>query len=472
MVPDVPLFPCLFPSHPGIYIDPHRAHCPGPCPVQGPASLPPSFASPFLRIPDYRFESPSFTVQFLLTNNSSQYLYAALFFAIVGAGGICCASNPAHQFQDLNHVAHLSAPRFVITTHTKTAIVHEVCTKQGIPPYNVFFVEALDHHILQQILRSPRHVEQHLGTTLDPNAPGRPLTDLLRHGHSDWMTLDSELAMKQTIACYYPAPGSTGIPRLAAVSHYALVAQHMALRPGDEPYGGSVIRLACLPLFNMFGIVWNLFAAVRYGQPVYIMSKFYYKPFMHYVERYRVSETYLTPAIINVLTNLEDPGLRESLTTLRYIGVGGGPIDSVALGKLKAVLHPEATASQIWGMTEFGVAALFRWGEHDETGSIGRLLEGCQIRLVDQKGHDITGEGRPGELLVRSPSLMSGYISTLPSVGVGPDGWFRTGTIVSASKGKLYVVGITMEVSETPRSTHSGQLSPALSSHSYYHDTW
>ena len=364
----------------------------------------------------------------------------------------------------------------MITTQTKTAIVHEVCTKQGIPPYNVFFVEALEHHVLQQILRSPSRVDQQLGADLGPNAPGRPLADLLRHGHSDWMTLGSELEMKQTIACYYSTSGPAGNPRLVTVSHYALVAQHMALRPGVEPYGGSVVRLTCLPLFNMFGLVWNLFAAVRYGHPVYIMSRFYYKPFVHYVDRYRVSETYLTPAIINVLTSLPDPDLKESLITLRYIGVGGGPIDSVALGRLKAILHPEATASQIWGMTEFGVAALLRWGEHDETGSVGRLLEGYQVRLVDHKGHDITGEGCPGELLVRSPSLMSGYISTFPSVGVDQEGWFRTGTIVSAKKGKLYVVGKTTEVTETPKSTHSGQFSlvssPALSSHSYYHDTW
>lgn len=364
----------------------------------------------------------------------------------------------------------------MITTQTKTATVHEVCTKQGIPPYNVFFVEPLDHHVLQQILRSPSRVEQQLGTTLGHNAPGRPLTDLLRHGQSDWMTLSSELEMKQTTACYYSAPGPTGIPRLVAVSHYALVAQHMALRPGDEPYGGSVVRLTCLPLFNMFGIVWNLFAAVRYGHPVYIMSKFYYKHFIHYVDKYRASETYLTPAIIKVLINLEDPALRESLVTLRYIGVGGGPIDSVALGRLKAALHPEATASQIWGMTEFGVAALFRWGEHDETGSVGRLLPGYQIRVVDHKGHDITAEARPGELLVRSPSLMSGYISTVPSAGVDQEGWFRTGTIGFAKKGKFYVVGKTMEVSETLKNTHSEQFSPgplpALSSHSYYHDTW
>ena len=127
-------------------------------------------------------------------------------------------------------------------------------------------------------------------------------------------------------------------------------------------------------------------------------------------------------------------------------------------------------------MTEFGVAALFRWGEHDETGSVGRLLEGYQIRVVDHKDHDITAEGRPGELFVRSASLMSGYISTLSSVGVDQEGWFRTGTIVFAKNGKFYVVGKTMEVTETPKSTYSGQSSPApspaLSSHSYYHDTW
>ncbi|KAK3497353.1 uncharacterized protein B0T23DRAFT_418341 [Neurospora hispaniola] len=191
----------------------------------------------------------------------------------------------------------------------------------------------------------------------------------------------------------------------------------------------------------------------------------YCKPFIHYttyVDTYRVFETYLhlTPSIIKILTNLDEPGLRESLDTSRYFGVGGGPIDSVALGKPKAVLHPEATASQIRGMTEFGVSALFRWGEQDETGSVGRLLEGYRIRLVEHNGHDTTTKGRPGKLLVRSPSLMTGYISMLPYVGVDQEDWPQTGTgtIVSVKMDKLYVhaVGKAMESSKTPRNTHSG----------------
>ncbi|EGZ76887.1 hypothetical protein NEUTE2DRAFT_134143 [Neurospora tetrasperma FGSC 2509] len=177
-----------------------------------------------------------------------------------------------------------------------------------------------------------------------------------------------------------------------------------------------------------------------------------------------------------ILTNLDEPGLRESLDTPCYFGVGGGPIDSVALGKLKAVLHPEATASQIRGMTEFGVSALFRWGEQDETGSVDRLLEGYRIRLVEHNGHDTTTEGRPGELFVRLPSLMSGYISMSPYVGVDHEDWSRTGTgtIVSVKSDKLYVYAVrkAMESSKTPRSTHSGHLSPGLSSEEILRGRW
>ncbi|KHE82163.1 hypothetical protein GE21DRAFT_1214053 [Neurospora crassa] len=169
---------------------------------------------------------------------------------------------------------------------------------------------------------------------------------------------------------------------------------------------------------------------------------------------------------MKLLTNLDEPGLRASLDTPRYFGVGGGPIDSVALGKLKAVLHPEATASQIRGMTEFGVSALFRWGEQDEAGSVGRLLGEYRIRLVEHNGHDTTIKGRPGKLLVRWPSLMTGYISMLPYVGVDQEDWPQTGTgtIVSVKSDKLYVhvVSKAMESSKTPRSTHSGHLSPGL----------
>lgn len=105
-----------------------------------------------------------------------------------------------------------------------------------------------------------------------------------------------------------------------------------------------------------------------------------------------------------------------------------------------------------------------------------RLLEGYRIRLVEHNGHDTTIKGRPGKLLVRSPSLLTGHISMLPYVGVDQEDWSRTctGTIVSIKRDKLHVhvVGKAMESSKTLRSTHSGHLSPGLSSEEILRGRW
>ncbi|EGO52078.1 hypothetical protein NEUTE1DRAFT_114089 [Neurospora tetrasperma FGSC 2508] len=167
-------------------------------------------------------------------------------------------------FQDPNHVACLSAPRFMITTQTKTAIVHEF---YGQP----------------QIGLRPRSST---------------------HGDSS-----GESALQRV----------RGPANMSPALHY-----------------------------NMFRIP----SRVHHVQ-------IYCKPFIHYLDIYRVFETYLTPSIIKILTNLDELGFEKAWTL------------PATLAKLKAVLHPEATASQIRGMTEFGVSALFRWGEQDETGSVG-----------------------------------------------------------------------------------------------------
>ncbi|KAL0475032.1 hypothetical protein QR685DRAFT_540421 [Neurospora intermedia] len=194
-------------------------------------------------------------------------------------------------FQDPNHVAYLSAPRFMITTQTKTAIVHEF---YGQP----------------QIGLRPRSST---------------------HGDSS-----GESALQRV----------RGPANMSPALHY-----------------------------NMFRIVWNFLAGVhyctlRYSRPVYIVSKSIASPlpttstsigYLKHILRHRSSRSSLT------LMNLAPRKLGHS--PLLWLGWRADRLGCPR--KLKAVLHPEATASQIRGMTEFGVSTLFRWGEQDETGSVG-----------------------------------------------------------------------------------------------------
>ncbi|KAK3335245.1 hypothetical protein B0T19DRAFT_436128 [Cercophora scortea] len=388
----------------------------------------------------------------VLLHLANHYLYAALFFAIIGAGGIVCGANPAYQSFELNHIVDLSRPRFIITSDSTTslALVQQVCTKQGIPLSRIFTLPSNTGHHPLQLQHQDNNPTAPNPNTASPDSDdspiGRPLASLLRHGETQWMTLSSASEMRTTTACYYSTSGTTGLPKLAALSHHALVAQQTVLPTHNTPTT-ETIRLAALPLFHVFGAAWALFVTVRHGQPVYVVPRFSLTPFLEYVARYRISETYVAPPVVHALNRLDDAVTQTKLSSLRYIGVGGAPIDAVALGKLRSKLHADATVSQVWGMTEFGVATVFRAGENDETGSIGRLLDTYEMRLVGVDGRDVVGEGKVGELWIRTPGAMSGYLRhEMSGSEVAEGGWVRTGDTVHVKGGKLYVTGRAKEL--------------------------
>ena len=67
-------------------------------------------------------------------------------------------------------------------------------------------------------------------------------------------------------------------------------------------------------------------------------------------------------------------------------------------------------------------------------GSIGLLLPNLEARLVldgEGVGGDDAEEGKPGELWVRGPSIMKGYLKNVTATGgcMTKDRWFKTGDI-------------------------------------------
>ncbi|KAK3329265.1 hypothetical protein B0H66DRAFT_17707 [Apodospora peruviana] len=386
----------------------------------------------------------------VLLHLANHYLYGTLFLAIIGAGGVCVGSNPAYQFFELNHTVDLASPRFIITTETIFPLVQQVCQKRGIALDNVFLLETCPNkHPLSSHPAS---------TTVTCSAGGvKPFTSLLAHGNqeADWLRLGSKSEMQSTMAVYYSTSGTTGLPKLAMVSHYAVLAQQVSLHHNQSYQSYEVTRLAALPLFHIFGSAWAFFAPLQFGQPVYVMARFTtIDNFAENIERYSISETYVSPPLVHALNGCPEAAAEKQLRTLRYIGVGGAPIDAVALRKLRGRLHPDATVSQVWGMTEFGPAALFRPGENDDTGSIGRPLQGYEMKLVDgTTRREVKGDGKTGELLVRAPGMMTGYknleVSPFEEGFGNKDGekkWLRTGDIVHIKAGKLYVTGRAKEL--------------------------
>ena len=75
-------------------------------------------------------------------------------------------------------------------------------------------------------------------------------------------------------------------------------------------------------------------------------------------------------------------------------------------------------------------------------GSVGRVLDGVEVRLVDDEGGDAL-VGDAGEIWVRGPNVFAGYLDDPEATArvLTPDGWLRTGDIaVCDDAAWLYLV--------------------------------
>ena len=115
-------------------------------------------------------------------------------------------------------------------------------------------------------------------------------------------------------------------------------------------------------------------------------------------------------------------------------------------------LSPDAVFSQVWGMTEIGAVTLFKYPEKDFSASVGRILPGCEIKLVGSNGETVTGDEKLGEAYIRTKNVMSGYKNmTLAQSCLGEDGWVATGDVLSMKDGKCYVQGRSKELIKVKR---------------------
>ena len=271
-------------------------------------------------------------------------------------------------------------------------------------------------------------------------AKPRKLVDLLSHGEADWIRFSNEAVAKSTPAAMFSTSGTSGLPKAAVLSHFALVSQHLSITP-ESHY--KVSRLICLPFCYILAAAYLHIFAVRLGQPVFVMRRYQAQRFVDLIARFGITDTYMAPPMVNDLNKSFLP-LADRLQSLRFILVGGAPIGVDMMQALEAQLHPSATLSQIWGTTETGPVTLHQFPAQDGCdGSIGRPLPGYEMRLLDNFGNMILEDNQPGEAQVRYAGMMIGYKNQPPH----PMGeWYSTGDTMTRVNGKYFVVGRIKEL--------------------------
>jgi O-succinylbenzoic acid--CoA ligase len=218
--------------------------------------------------------------------------------------------------------------------------------------------------------------------------------------------------------------GTSGRPKGALLTHRNLLAsaeasaRHLELR-GDDRW------LACLPLYHVGGLSILLRCALG-GIPARLHERFDAVELSRALDDERITFVSLVPTMLQRL--LDARGERPAPPWLRCVLLGGGPLPAPLLERAARLGFPLAPS---YGLTEAASqVATLRPGEAANPAGAGlQPLPGTELRIVDPRGRALP-IGEPGEIQVRSATVMRGYWKLPDETRRAlAGGWLHTGDV-------------------------------------------
>jgi len=247
--------------------------------------------------------------------------------------------------------------------------------------------------------------------------------------------------------------GTTGLPKGAILGHDAFAGKLEAIdsllhfNPGTR-------TLLVLQITFSFGIWVSLLTLLRGGH-LLMQEKFTANGLLPALRAHRATTVALVPTMLRAYiaklsgaehrAELEAFAQRAPLTQLLL----GGENLGADLGRRLTSLFPTAELVDIYGLTETATSdfVLMPADQPEHMGCIGRPSPGVAYRIAAQGG-GLAVSGEPGELQIRTPFIMSGYLDAPDLTEQAfADGYFRTGDLVrEKAPGLVEMVGRAKEM--------------------------
>ncbi|MEO3778534.1 AMP-binding protein [Micromonospora sp. B11E3] len=235
------------------------------------------------------------------------------------------------------------------------------------------------------------------------------------------------------VACIHFTSGTTAAPRGVQLTHRNLTVNAGQIAEAHRLGPDSVV-LNHLPKFHLM----HLNAVVKVGGVHVPCTSPDNEAAIKLANAVRATHFYTIPMKLNRLA--ADPALPDlRLDTVRMIASGGSALSAQVGEKLSE--HFGIPVLQGYGLAETSPLTHSATPDDPRPGSVGPVVTGTRCRIVDMATGEELPVGGRGEIHVRGPQVMKGYLDPREPSPITEDGWLATGDIGHVDRdGFLYVV--------------------------------
>ncbi|HEU4595081.1 MAG TPA: 4-coumarate--CoA ligase family protein [Pyrinomonadaceae bacterium] len=349
----------------------------------------------------------------ILSPNVPEYIVC--FHAVASLGAVSTTVNPLYTVEEVGKQLRDARARFLVTVPQLLEKAQAAAEGTGVEEVFVF--------------------GEAEGAT--------PFSALLEGGEAalpevEWKTREDLVALPYS-------SGTTGVCKGVMLTHHNLVANLAQIKGSGHDWSGD--NLICvLPLFHIYGLVAIANHGLRCGSTIVTLPRFDFEQVLRFMQDYRVSVAHIVPPV--VLAMAKHPSVESfDLSALRMIFSGAAPLSESLARACAERLGCEVV--QGYGMTETSPATHLASPSTNKHGSVGVCVPNMECKVVDLETGAALGTNEEGEICVRGPQVMLGYLGRPDATAqtIDAEGWLHTGDIGYADEeGFFFIVDRAKEL--------------------------
>ncbi len=232
--------------------------------------------------------------------------------------------------------------------------------------------------------------------------------------------------------------GTTGLPKGVMLTHRNLVANVCQMEHVLR-YDENDVGLAALPFFHIYGMQVLMNGLLANGVTVVTMPRFGLDAALTLVESWRITRFFAVPPMVLALA--KSPLVENyDLSSLKQVFSGAAPLGADLAEEAANRVGCEIV--QGYGMTELSPVTHATAEGNYRPGTSGTAVSNTECRIVDPETGEDQDVGGRGELWVRGPMVMKGYLNNPEATAetIDADGWLHTGDVAVLDEAGHYSI--------------------------------